>query len=55
MCEGGRLVAFSTAMSGEFYALLSRHSILAHSLPADADDALDEAAFDAGVARERWT
>ncbi|NUZ07720.1 2-dehydro-3-deoxygalactonokinase [Piscinibacter koreensis] len=49
--EGGRLIAFSTAMSGEFYALLSRHSILAHSVSDDADDALDEAAFDSGVER----
>ncbi|MGH8798575.1 MAG: 2-dehydro-3-deoxygalactonokinase [Caldimonas sp.] len=46
----GRIVDFSSVMSGEFYALLRRHSILAHSLPAE-DGALDAAAFDAGVAR----
>jgi 2-dehydro-3-deoxygalactonokinase len=47
--EGGRIRNFSTVMSGEFYALLRRHSILARTLPAD-DGALDEAAFDRGVA-----
>ncbi|MEO7009849.1 MAG: 2-dehydro-3-deoxygalactonokinase [Caldimonas sp.] len=45
-----RIVDFSTVMSGEFYALLRRHSILARSLPAE-DGALDGAAFDAGAAR----
>ena len=48
--EGGRIVRFTTAMTGEFYALLRRHSILARTLP-DADAALCEAAFDAGVAQ----
>jgi 2-dehydro-3-deoxygalactonokinase len=46
--ERGRIVAFSTVMSGEFYALLRQHSILARSLPADGG-ALDAAAFDRGV------
>jgi 2-dehydro-3-deoxygalactonokinase len=36
-------------MTGEFYALLRQHSILARTLPAD-DAALVDAAFDAGVA-----
>lgn len=40
---------FSTWMTGEFYALLRQHSILARTLPAD-DGALDEAAFLRGVA-----
>jgi 2-dehydro-3-deoxygalactonokinase len=47
---GGRIERFSTVMSGEFYALLRQHSILARTLPAE-DGALDEAAFDLGVRR----
>ena len=47
--QGGRITAFSTVMSGEFYALLRQHSILARTLPAD-DGPLDAAAFDRGVA-----
>jgi len=49
--ENGRLVRFSTAMTGEFYALLRRHSILSRGMPPEDDDALDGAAFDAGVRR----
>ena len=49
--DDGRLVGFSTAMTGEFYALLRRHSILARGMPPEDDDALDGAAFDAGVRR----
>jgi 2-dehydro-3-deoxygalactonokinase len=48
--ENGRLVGFSTVMSGEFYALLRQHSILARSLPED-DGPLDGPAFDDGVQR----
>lgn len=44
----GRVTGFRTCMTGEFYALLSQHSILARTLQADA--ALDEAAFLRGVA-----
>lgn len=40
---------FSTWMTGELYALLRRHSILARMLPED-EPALDSAAFDQGVA-----
>jgi 2-dehydro-3-deoxygalactonokinase len=36
-------------MTGEFYALLRRHSILARTLPTDDGD-LDAPAFDAGIA-----
>ena len=43
----GRVAGFRTFMTGEFYALLSRHSILARTLDADAP--LDEAAFLRGV------
>ena len=48
--EGGRIVAFATAMTGEVYALLRQHSILARTLPAE-DGAFHGEAFDAGVAR----
>lgn len=47
--EAGRIRELTTVMSGEFYDLLRKHSILARSLPA-ADAALDEASFDRGVA-----
>lgn len=43
----GRIRGFSTFMTGEFYALLRRHSILARSLP-QADGELDEEAFQDG-------
>lgn len=44
----GRVQSFATFMSGEFYALLRQHSILARMLPAE-DGALDEDAFLRGV------
>ena len=47
--EAGRIVDFATLMTGEFYALLRRHSILARTLPDD-DGGFDAAAFDAGIA-----
>lgn len=43
----GRIAGFRTFMTGEFYALLSQHSILARMLDAAAP--LDEAAFLQGV------
>jgi len=45
----GRVAGFRTYMTGEFYALLSQHSILARTLDAAAP--LDEAAFLEGVTR----
>jgi len=48
--KGGRIERFTTLMTGEFYALLRQHSILARTLPAD-DAALVEPAFDAGIAQ----
>lgn len=45
----GRITGFRTFMTGEFYALLSQHSILARTLDAAAP--LDEAAFLEGVTR----
>jgi 2-dehydro-3-deoxygalactonokinase len=47
--QGGRVTGFRTFMTGEFYGLLSQHSILARTLEADA--ALDEAVFLRGVTR----
>ena len=44
----GRIERFSTFMTGEVYALLRRHSILARTMP-DEDGDLDEAAFTRGV------
>ena len=46
--RGGRIESFSTFMTGEFYAVLRQHSILARTLPAQ-DGELDEAAFVRGV------
>ena len=45
---GRRITDFSTWMTGEFYALLRQHSILARTLPA-GDTEHDAAAFDQGV------
>ncbi len=44
----GRVIGFRTFMTGEFYGLLSQHSILARTLEADAP--LDEAVFLRGAA-----
>jgi 2-dehydro-3-deoxygalactonokinase len=51
--ESGAITQFNTFMTGEFYALLAQHSILAKSLPEPADipPALDAAAFLQGVDR----
>ena len=46
----GRVTTFKTYMTGEFYALLSQHSILTKSLPADAETPFDADAFAQGVA-----
>lgn len=45
--EQGRVTGFRTFMTGEFYALLSQHSILARTLDADAP--FDDAAFQKGA------
>ncbi len=50
--EGARIVAFSTFMSGEFYAVLRRHTILARLMP-DTDGDADDAAFLQGVLHAR--
>lgn len=46
--QGGRITDFTTFMTGEVFALLRQHSILARTLPAE-DVELDEAAFTRGV------
>lgn len=46
--RGGRIESFATFMTGEFYAVLRRHSILERTLPADDGD-LDEQALRRGV------
>jgi 2-dehydro-3-deoxygalactonokinase len=48
--RGGRVERFSTAMTGEVYALLRHHSILARTLPSE-DGPLHGEAFDSGVER----
>lgn len=48
VCDG-RVAGFQTYMTGEFYGLLSQHSILARTLDADAP--LHEAMFLRGVTR----
>jgi len=47
--SGGRVRQFKTFMSGEFYAMLSQHSLLARSIAADAP--FDPTAFTQGIAR----
>jgi 2-dehydro-3-deoxygalactonokinase len=51
--ENGAITQFNTFMTGEFYALLALHSILAKSLPDTASNSvvLDEAAFLQGIDR----
>lgn len=49
--EAGRVTGFRSFMTGEVYALLSQHSILARTLNAEAP--LDRAAFVQGVQRAR--
>ena len=50
--RGGRITQFRTYMTGEIYALLRRHSILARTLPAD-DGELDADAFRQGLTHLR--
>jgi 2-dehydro-3-deoxygalactonokinase len=45
---GGRIESFATFMTGELYALLRQHSILARTMP-EGDGELDESAFERGV------
>lgn len=47
--EGGRVTGFATHMTGELYALLSRHSVLARLMTADGASPPSAQAFLAGV------
>ncbi len=51
--EDGAITKFNTFMTGEFYALLAQHSILAKSLPdvGEKPAALDKTAFLQGIDR----
>lgn len=49
--RAGRITSIRTAMTGEVYALLRQHSILARLM--EANDATEPAAFDAGLRRSR--
>jgi 2-dehydro-3-deoxygalactonokinase len=50
----GAITSFSTWMTGEVYALLRQHSILARSMPASpADEAFHPDAFSQGIALAR--
>jgi 2-dehydro-3-deoxygalactonokinase len=46
----GRILSFATAMTGEAFAVLRRHSILGRLMP-EGEDRDDDAGFDAGVRR----
>lgn len=48
--EAGRLLTFSTFMTGEFYSLLRTYSILSRTMPPE-DGPLDPEAFTRGVAQ----
>ena len=49
----GRIAGFRTSMTGELYAALSRHTILADTLSPPADAAEDAAGFAEGLAAAR--
>ncbi|WP_341894008.1 2-dehydro-3-deoxygalactonokinase [Ferrovibrio terrae] len=48
--RGGRITGFATAMTGEVFALLSSHGLIAAMLQAESGPDLDTAAFEAGLA-----
>lgn len=47
--EAGRVTGFATHMTGELYALLRQHSVLARLMPADGASPPSSASFLAGV------
>jgi len=51
--EAGRVIEFATYMTGELFAVLSRHSILAHATATDDSTPTDSAAFREGLAAAR--
>jgi 2-dehydro-3-deoxygalactonokinase len=48
LVEDGRIVRFVTAMTGELFAVLGRHSLLKSDAPADDDEAFDQGLAAAG-------
>lgn len=48
LVEDGRIVRFVTAMTGELFAVLGRHSLLQSDAPADDEDAFDQGLAAAG-------
>lgn len=48
--RGSRITGFATAMTGEVFALLSSHGLIAAMLQAENGPDLDTAAFEAGLA-----
>jgi 2-dehydro-3-deoxygalactonokinase len=51
--EAGAVVAFSTYMTGELFAVIAQHSILAHAVEAAGSPAEDGAPFREGLATAR--
>jgi 2-dehydro-3-deoxygalactonokinase len=49
--EAGEIVEFSTCMTGELFAVLSRHSILAYAVETAIEFSADSVPFREGVAR----
>lgn len=47
--EAGRIVEFSTYMTGELFSVISRHSILAHAMDGDGSQAADGRPFREGL------
>ncbi len=48
--EEGRIVAFSTYMTGELFSVIARHSILAHAVETESPAPADSQAFREGLA-----
>lgn len=51
--ERGHVVAFSTYMTGELFAVISQHSILAHAVEAGGSSQADDQPFREGLATAR--
>jgi 2-dehydro-3-deoxygalactonokinase len=47
--EAGRIVRFQSAMTGELYEILSKHSVLRHSFAGEIDGVETEAGISAGL------
>jgi 2-dehydro-3-deoxygalactonokinase len=49
--EAGRVIEFSTYMTGELFSVISQHSIISHAIEATDQGALDGEPFRAGLSR----